>query len=48
MKTETKECIVCGETKEVNPNDMQCCCGHSMFFKEDLDMMRAVGWGRKR
>jgi hypothetical protein len=42
-----KECIVCGETKIRDYNDIDCCCGYSMFPKEDVDMFRETGW-RKR
>jgi len=44
---ETKECIVCGETREVDEGVIQSCCEHSMFYKEDLDMMRTAGWCKK-
>lgn len=44
MGKELKECIICGEVKEVNEGSIQCCCNYSMFYKHDLDILRNAGW----
>jgi len=42
-----KECIVCGRVQELNFEDINTCCGYSMFVKYDLDLLRQVGWVKK-
>ncbi len=48
MITIKRECIVCGEIQLVPESEIQCCCGHSMFPKHDLDLLRRAGWMKVR
>jgi len=43
-----KECIICGEIIEAEEGHIDCCCGYSMFFKCDLDLLREAGWSKNR